>query len=260
MPKNPGLPDSKREKVRLQKYLASCGVASRRAAEEMIRDRRVRVNGKIVTEMGHTVSAFGQDNITVDGKSVAPEELGIILLNKPKNMVSTLSDPEGRPTIGAYLTKKYNSYFPVGRLDWESEGLVILTNDGYLADILLHPRYQVPREYEIEVSGFVHDKAVSRLKEGIKLEDGIAKASSVRCMKRNDSSSVLVLVVTEGRNRLVRRMMDTLGFPVKKLLRISHGPFRLGRVKSGQIQKLTEKEYLSLRNKVMKSVAPKEEV
>ena len=240
-----------REKVRLQKYLASCGVASRRAAEELIRNRRVSVNGKVITEMGFTVNASGADKITVDGRPIKPEELGILLLNKPKNMVSTLSDPEGRPTIGAYLTKKYNSYFPVGRLDWESEGLVILTNDGYLADILLHPRYQIPREYEIEVAGFVHDKALSRLKEGINLEDGIAKAIKVRVLKRNDDFSVLVIVVTEGRNRLVRRMMDKLGFPVKKLLRISHGPFRLGKIRSGQVQKLTEKEYLSLKSKVM---------
>lgn len=250
---------SPRAKVRLQKYLASCGVASRRAAEELIRKRLVMVNGELVTEMGCLVSALGNDKVTVDGKPIKPEELGILLLNKPKNMVSTLSDPEGRPSIGAYLTKKYSSYFPVGRLDWESEGLVILTNDGYLADILLHPRYQIPREYQIEVSGFVHDKAIKRLKDGVKLEDGIAKAIGVRLIERNQDFSILVLIVTEGRNRLVRRMMDYLGFPVAKLLRISHGPFRLGKIKTGQVQRLTEKEYLSLRRKTMANISELED-
>lgn len=243
-----------RAKVRLQKYLASCGVASRRASEDLIRDRRVTVNGKLVTEMGCTVSPSGADKVAVDGRLIKPEELGILLLNKPKNMISTLSDPEGRPTVGAYLTKKYSSYFPVGRLDWESEGLVILTNDGYLADILLHPRYQVPREYRIEVAGFVHDKALTKLKEGVKLEDGIAKATQVRLIEREEDISVLVLVVTEGRNRLIRRMMDNLGFPVRKLTRLSHGPFRLGKMRTGQVQRLTESEYLSLRRKVLAGV------
>jgi len=209
--------------------------------------------------MGITVNAKGHDKVEVEGRLIKPEELGVLLLHKPKNIVSTLSDPEGRPCIGDYLTKRYRSYFPVGRLDWESTGLVILTNDGYLADVLLHPRYEVPRDYEIEVEGFISDREISRLKEGVKLEDGIAKANTVRLLHRAEDFSVLVLMVTEGRNRLVRRMMDKLGHPVTFLQRLSHGPFKLGKIKTGQVQRLTEAEYFSLRKKVMDRVEASED-
>jgi 23S rRNA pseudouridine2605 synthase len=239
-----------RTKVRLQKFLASCGVASRRGAEQMIVDRRVSVNGEIVTELGFQVRINGQDKVSLDGRVVTPQELGILLLNKPKFVISTLADPEGRPCLAHYLTKKYSSYFPVGRLDWESEGLVILTNDGDLADSLLHPRYQLYREYEVEVEGYLHDKAVSRLKTGVQLDDGIAKAIKLRLHSRDQTGSALSLVVGEGRNRLVRRMLDAVDCPVTKLTRVSHGPFKLGRIKPGEVQKLSLKEYIFMKRAV----------
>ncbi len=246
--------DGPRVKVRLQKYLASCGVASRRAAEELIKEKRVQVNGQVISELGFQVNANGKDRIQVDGREVKPQELGILLLNKPKYVISTLNDPQGRPSVAQYLTKKYSSYFPVGRLDWESEGLVILTNDGDLADLLLHPRYQIYREYELEVEGFLHDKAISRLKSGVQLEDGIARALKVRLHDRNQDYSTLSIIVTEGRNRLVRRMLDAVDCPVAKLTRVAHGPFKLGKLKPGEVQRMTLKEYLTMKKNVQQIV------
>lgn len=164
-------------------------------------------------------------------------------------MVSTLDDPQGRRCIADYLTKHYTSYFPVGRLDWESTGLIILTNDGELADTLMHPRYEVPRVYHARVEGKISNRVIENLSRGVKLTDGKAKAEA-SILSADDKSSWVEVTVLEGRNRLVRRLFDAVGHPVMKLNRVSHGPVRLGKLKPGDIRRLTTEEYRTLKSRI----------
>ncbi len=235
--------------MRLQKYLSECGVASRRAAELLIQEGKVKVNGDVVTQLGTRINP-DRDKIQVREKIVKPAHKGIILLSKPKEVVSTMSDPRGRKCLADFLTRPYRSYFPVGRLDWESTGLVVLTNDGELAEKLLHPRYGFERRYKVRVSGRVQDKELRRIERGINLKDGTARAD-VHFVKSEGDSTWLELSLAEGRNRIVRRMMEHIHHPVLKLQRISHGPFKLGKLKPGQLRRLTEEEYRSARKKVL---------
>lgn len=235
--------------IRLQKFLAECGVASRRKAEELIVAKKVKVNGRIVAELGTKIDP-AVDRVQVKERYVSLVERGVLLLNKPRGVVSTLSDPEGRPTIGDFLTKHFRSYFPVGRLDWESTGLVVLTNDGEMAERLLHPRYGFERIYHVKVSGVVEEKTLRRLERGIGLEDGPVAARAT-ILETLDDATWLEVMVTVGRNRVVRRMMEAVHHPVQKLQRVSHGPFRLGKLKPGEVRRLTEREYAVARAKVL---------
>lgn len=235
--------------VRLQKFIAECGVCSRRAAEVLITAGKVRVNGKVITELGTKVDP-DHDQVYVRNKIVRPAPKGIVLFHKPKHVVSTLEDPQGRPSIKDYLTKHYKSYFPVGRLDFESTGLVILTNDGELADRLLHPRYGLERIYEARVAGTVAPRTLAKLSRGILLEDGMARAEA-EIINTSDDSTWLKIRVHEGRNRLIRRIMEKVHHPVSKLKRVSHGPFNLHKLKPGEMRKLTEREYAYFQRKVM---------
>ena len=235
--------------VRLQKFLSECGVCSRRAAEELMLAGKVRVNGQVIKELGTKVEP-GRDRVQVRNKFVNVAPKGVALFNKPKGVVSTLSDPEGRPSVADYLTKHYQSYYPVGRLDWESTGLMILTNDGDLADRLLHPRYGHTRTYHVRVEGKVSDLTLRKIERGVTLEDGVARATPVVLEGGEEDSTWLQLTVTEGRNRLIRRIMLRVGHPVMKLKRITHGPFKLAGIRPGGIKKLTEREYKFFRAKV----------
>lgn len=234
--------------VRLQKYLAECGIASRRRAEVLIARGQVAVNGVVVTEPGCKITP-GVDRVDVKGRRAREQEKGVILLNKPRHVVCTKDDPQGRPTVMEYLTSRYQSYFPVGRLDFDSEGLVILTNDGELADALLHPRYGVERRYEVEVRGSVSGRDCTRIERGIRLDDGIV-AAKVQVHGTYDGVTSLELVLTSGRNRVIRRMMEKLGFRVETLRRTAHGPFRLGNMAPGAIQRLSERQYRTVRDKL----------
>lgn len=236
-------------RIRLQKYLAQCGVAARRAAELLISEGRVRVNGDLVTVQGSTVMP-GVDRVSVDGKEVREEHRGVMLLHKPTGVVSTKKDPHGRPSLERYLTAHYRSYFPVGRLDYESSGLVILTNDGELADRLLHPRYGAERRYEVEVEGAVTQATLRSLQRGVELDDGPVRPK-VSLLEGLEGRTKLLVSITEGRNRIVRRLMDAVGHPVISLLRVMHGPMRLGRLRPGQVRRLTEREYHTLRRQVL---------
>ena len=238
------------ESERLQKYIASCGVASRRAAEELILNGKVKVNDQIVTKLGTKVVP-GRDKVQVRNRIISTPERGILLLHKPRGVVSTLDDPQGRPTVASYLTKHYLSYYPVGRLDYDSSGLVILTNDGELAERLMHPRYGIRRVYEARVAGVVGDKTIQRLRQGINLEDGRAVINA-EIIKTDADATWLTVTIAEGRNRLVRRVMERVFHPVQKLRRVAHGPLKLGRLQSGQIKKLTEKEYRQIKSLVMR--------
>lgn len=235
--------------VRLQRYLAECGVASRRGAEEVIFSGKVRVNERVVTEPSYKIEV-GRDRVRVGKRSVIPPPKGILLFHKPRGVVSTLEDPESRPCVGDYITKHFRSYFPVGRLDYDSSGLMVLTNDGELAERLMHPRFGLERVYEARVEGYVQPVTLAKAARGVTLDDGRASAT-ITIDEPGAKSTWIRVRVAEGRNRLVRRLMQRLGHPVEKLRRLSHGPFVLGKLQPGDMRRLSEKEYESARNRVM---------
>jgi len=221
------------EKMRLQKYLAKCGIASRRHAEQMIREGRVRVNGKTVTEMGVTVSAH--DLVEFDGKPVIPEEKPVyIMLNKPRGYVTTVSDPQGRKTVMDLIEGVPERVYPVGRLDYDTTGLLILTNDGDFTYQSTHPGHEVEKTYIAEVEGIPSEDALKELREGILLDGRTTSPAKVELVERKKRSAVLRITIHEGRNRQVKRMCEAVGHPVKKLKRIAIGNLTLGDLKPGQ--------------------------
>lgn len=234
---------------RLQRFLSECGVASRRSAEELITAGKVSINGVIVTELGTRVDPE-HAVVRVSNRIVKAAPKGVLLLHKPTGVVSTLSDPEGRRSIADYLTKHYRSYFPVGRLDWDSSGLVILTNDGDLANHLLHPRYRIERVYHARVEGIPAQKTLKLLEKGVRLPDGQA-ACHCEILETADNYSWVEVTLSEGRNRIVRRLLEFVGHPVEKLKRVAHGPCKLNTLRPGDVRRLTEKEYLRLKRGVM---------
>jgi 23S rRNA pseudouridine2605 synthase len=237
--------------VRLQKFLAECGIGSRRKMEQFITEGRVRINGQVVTELGRKVDPE-VDRVEVNRRPVHVAPKGIMLLNKPRGVVSTLSDPEGRRSVADFLTKHYSSYFPVGRLDWDSTGLMVLTNDGEVAERLMHPRYGFERVYHARLEGSVSLEVLQKLEQGVKLSDGLVKAKG-SLLKNDDNSTWVEVRIHEGRNRVVRRLFEKLGHPVVKLKRIVYGPFKLGRLQVGQVRVLTRKEYEEARQKVLRA-------
>lgn len=234
------------EGVRLQKVLAAAGIASRRGAEQLIDEGRVEVNGKVVTEQGRRVDP-ASDHIRVDGARIPPERRHVyMVLNKPRGVVSTMDDPEGRPTLADYLPRMKVRLFHVGRLDTETEGLIVLTNDGDFAHRLAHPSYKVTKTYLADVVGLLDNKTLRRLEKGVSLEDGPVRPDKVKLVSRTETRSLVQLSLHEGRNRIVRRMMDTVGHPVDRLSRIAIGPIRLGQLRPGETRELTREELGSL--------------
>lgn len=246
MKRRPNRPGPAAEPVRLQKFLSQAGVASRRAAETLILEGRVRVNGTVVTELGTKVHPE-KDRVEVDGKRVRPAKSVWIALNKPVDYVSTRSDPQGRATIYDLVPAEFKGLFYVGRLDVDSEGLLLLTNEGDLANRLLHPRYGIDRVYEATVAGRVSERAISRLLEGVELEDGIARAAAVeRITTREPGGDRLRITMREGRKREVRRLLAAVGHPVRRLVRVSYGPIRLGDLRPGRWRRLSPREVAAL--------------
>lgn len=230
------------EGIRLQKVLAAAGIASRRASEILIDEGRVEVNGRVVVEQGQRVDPQ-RDVIRVDGARIPPPRHHLyVVLNKPRGVVSTMEDPEGRPTLADYLPRTRERLFHVGRLDTDTEGLIILTNDGDFAHRLAHPSYEVPKTYLAEVAGRVDNKTVRRLEKGLRLDDGPVKPDRVALKTRTDTRSLLAITLHEGRNRIVRRMMDAVGHPVDRLARVAIGPVRLGSLPVGTTRDLTREE------------------
>jgi 23S rRNA pseudouridine2605 synthase len=241
MPRKPR-PASDNEPIRLQVYLARSGVASRRASEELIRRGKVTVNGRVVTELGTKVDP-ARDKVTVSGRPVRPERPVWIALNKPLGYVTTRHDPQGRPTVYDLIPKKLHHLFHVGRLDLNSEGLLLLTNEGQLANRLMHPRYGVTKEYLADIAGTPSRQALARLVNGVQLDDGVAEAVEAELLYQGGpSGSRLRLVLQEGRYREVRRMLETIGHPVRGLLRIRFGPVQLQGVKKGEWRYLSTAE------------------
>ena len=229
--------------MRLAKYLAHAGVASRRAAERLIADGRVQVGGERVTDPARDVG--DRDDVRVDGRPLAQEQREYFLLHKPVGVLSTASDPQGRPTVTELVDSDARLY-PVGRLDVDSSGLILITNDGELANRLMHPRYEVPRTYRAQVAGSPSKRALQALREGVELEDGRSSPARVRVVG-GGRESVVEVTIHEGRNRIVRRMFEAVGYPVRSLERVSFGPLELGRLRSGTARRLRPHELAEVR-------------
>jgi 23S rRNA pseudouridine2605 synthase len=237
--------------IRLQKILSMAGIASRRAAEELMRQGRVSVNGRAATEPGTKADPFA-DEIRVDGRRVrGPERHRYLLMHKPKGYVTTRSDPARRPTVMDLLHGVRESLYPVGRLDFESSGLLLLTNDGELAARLTHPRHEVEREYHAWVLGVPDARDMERLRRGVTIEGRRTAPASVDVKDggrgRRAGQTLLSLVVREGRNRQVRRMCETIGHPVVELERVRIGPLSDSKLKPGHVRELTDDEVRRLR-------------
>ncbi|MDX2563676.1 pseudouridine synthase [Streptomyces sp. TX20-6-3] len=234
-------PGAEQEGERLQKVLARAGMGSRRACEELIEQARVEVNGEIVLEQGKRVDPE-KDEIKVDGLTVATQSYLFFALNKPAGVVSTMEDPDGRQCLGDYVTNRETRLFHVGRLDTETEGIILLTNHGELAHRLTHPKYGVKKTYLAAITGPLPREVGKRLKDGIQLEDGYAKADHFRVVEQTGKNYLVEVTLHEGRKHIVRRMLAEAGFPVEKLVRTAFGPIGLGDQKSGWLRRLTNTE------------------
>jgi len=234
---------------RLQRALARAGFGSRRACEELIERGSVRVNGSLAT-LGDKVDPT-RDVVTLDGATVNLDpEVRYLKLNKPSGVVTTMHDERGRPDLRSLLPGEGPRIFPVGRLDRETEGLLLLTNDGELANRLMHPSFEIEKEYLAEVAGSPTPSQLRRVRSGVQLDDGPARARSARVVDARGDRAQLEIVMTEGRNREVRRLLAAVGLPVARLVRVRVGPVRLGRLKPGQARSLTAPELLELQREV----------
>lgn len=227
------------ETMRLQKYIARCGVASRRAAEMLIREGRVAVDGQVVTDMGHLVT--GKEQISVDNKGIVPEENKVyLLLHKPEGYVCTVRDPQGRPTVLSLVSGLSERVYPVGRLDWDSSGLLLLTNDGDFAYRLTHPRHEISKCYLALVDGVPSGHELNALRRGVMIDGRPTAPAKVWCTPLNPEVSEMEIVIHEGRNRQVRRMCEAVGHPVRALKRIAVGNLVLGDLPEGVWRHMTE--------------------
>lgn len=232
---------------RLQKVIAASGLTSRRKAEELIAAGRVQVNGVTVTQLGTQVS--NKDVITVDGKPLSSPQLEYYLVNKPRKYVCTVNDEHGRKQVTDLVTTSARIY-PVGRLDYDSSGLIVLTNDGEFANMLMHPRYHLPKMYRVTVRGVVGRGDVRALSEGVKLDDGIKTLpAQVKVLNTDYDSGKTTLDITiyEGRNRQIRRMMEACGYEVSKLHRYQYGPVRDDQLPTGSYRRLRPHEIKMLK-------------
>jgi 23S rRNA pseudouridine2605 synthase len=234
--------------LRLNKILARAGLTSRRGADQAVLEGRVAVNGVVTREPG-TLADPGADRVTLDGRPVpAPEATEYLLLHKPAGVVTTARDPQGRPVVMDLLPPTVRArVYPVGRLDADAEGLLLLTNDGALAHRLLHPRYALPRLYEAEVAGRVTEADLPRWRRGARLDDGPAMPLAVELVHGGSAVSLLRLAFTEGRKHEVKRYCHALGHRVRRLRRLAFGPLRLGTLAVGACRRLTPRELAALR-------------
>ncbi len=228
--------------VRLQKYIAQCGIASRRKAEEFIAAGRIAIDGVVVREMGIRIVP-GENAVTFDDKPVlAEEKLVYYLLNKPKGYVTTLSDPQGRPTVTSLIKKSNVRLFPVGRLDLDTEGALLLTNDGVLAQKIQHPSHGIEKTYEALVRGCPQKARISQLEKGIFLEDKQTAPATVSVISRVGANCLMRIIIHEGRKRQVKKMFAFIGNPVLQLKRTAYGKLNLGRIPLGKYRQLNPSE------------------
>jgi 23S rRNA pseudouridine2605 synthase len=238
------------EGVRLQKLLASAGVASRRECEELIANGHVEVNGEVVTRLGTKVDPTTAV-IRVNGERVpVRQDRAYLALHKPKGVVTSMSDDRGRPDLRPFVDQRDERLFHVGRLDTDTSGLLLLTNDGEFAQRIAHPSYEVPKTYVALVRGSIGGKAVDQLINGVELDDGMAHADAVAILDRFEDKSSVELTLHQGRNRVVRRMFDAVGHPVEQLARTAIGPVVLGAMKPGDLRELSRAELGALLERV----------
>jgi len=233
--------DDRCEKIRLQKYMAHCGVASRRHSEELIRSGKVKVNGKVITEMGFLVS--DQDIVEVEGKIIKKEDKKIyIMLNKPAGYITSAVDPRGRKTVLDLIKGVSERIYPVGRLDYDTTGLLLLTNDGDFAYRATHPGKEITKTYLAEVLGTPSNKALDALRNGVEIDGRLTSPAQVEIVEMKDNSTVLKIVIHEGRNRQVKKMCEAVGHRVIKLARIKFGNLTLGNLRPGEWRYLSQAE------------------
>ena len=241
---------SNKKAERLNKIIAMAGIASRRRADELMSQGLVTVNGHKQTELG-AKAVWAIDAIEVDGHPIpGPPKRAYVMLNKPFGHVSTLRDPEGRPIIRDLIKDIKERIYPVGRLDFDSQGLLILTNDGELSFRLMHPKFRIPRTYKVIVDGSLSDASVQQLKRGILLDDGLTSPAQVKIIDRQQGKNVVRITIFEGRSREVRRMFDTVGHKTLKLIRTGYGTLTLGSLRVGKYRHLKSVEVKTLRSSV----------
>lgn len=231
---------------RLQKIIARAGISSRRAAEELVSSGRVRVNGVVVTELGTKADPYN-DKIEVDGRRLVAEDLVYVVLHKPRNVVATMSDPEGRPSVAEYLKHVGGRVYPVGRLDFGTSGVLLATNDGEFANGLLHPRKDVPKTYIIKALGVMSDADLDVWRKGAMLEDGKTLPTEVRFLRHEGDKTWFEMTLREGRNQQIRRMGDATGFRVGRLARLSFAGITSDELRPGEWRHLTKDELIALR-------------
>lgn len=233
--------------MRLNKYIAQAGVASRRKADELIANGNVKINGQTVREMG--VDVKEEDQVEVNGRSVkAAKKFVTIMLNKPKGFITSMADEKGRPMVTDLLSDIEERLFPVGRLDFNTSGLLLMTNDGDLAQRLMHPQHKVYKTYRARVSGHLSNEKVAKLAKGIDIGGFVTSPARVSVIKQGDRSAIVEIQIFEGRNRQVRKMFAAVGNKVMELERVAIGELRMGHLKEGHYRKLTPKEVEYLKN------------
>ena len=230
---------------RLQKVMAHAGVASRRKSEEIIAEGRVKVNGVVVTEMGTKVDP-AQDTIEVDGEEIEKETKTYLKLHKPRGYVTTVNDPQGRQTVMDLIHGIDKRIYPVGRLDLDSSGLLLLTNDGDLTHKITHPSHELDKEYMVVVNGELSQEEINRFKNGIQLEEGKTSPAKIEMVNQDPKNTTYQVIIHEGMNRQIRRMFDRLGYEVVSLIRVRIGNISLGSLKPGEHRKLSSKELQDL--------------
>jgi 23S rRNA pseudouridine2605 synthase len=244
------LPEKQPRTQRINQILSLAGITSRRKADEFLKAGRVTVNGRVVREPG-SQAVWGTDSIRVDGHEIpGPSERVYLVLNKPFGYVCTLRDPEGRPVITELLKGLKQRVYPVGRLDFDSLGLLLLTNDGEWAYRLSHPRFHVSRTYKITIEGAISQEALSMLRQGVHLEDGFSGPSKVTLLRRDGGRSVIRMTIASGKKRIVRRMVEAVGHRVIQLLRIGYGVLELGNLKVGKFRYLKPDEVEAMKRLV----------
>jgi 23S rRNA pseudouridine2605 synthase len=231
---------------RLQKIIAQAGISSRRAAEQLITGGHVRVNGKVVTELGTQADSYN-DKVEVDGKRLVAEKLVYAVLHKPKNVVSTMSDPEGRPTVAELLRPLGARLYPVGRLDFATSGVLLATNDGDFSQGLLHPKKEVPKTYVVKAQGLMEEPDLDIWRKGVDLEDGKTLPARVRFLRHEDKKTWFEITIKEGRNQQIRRMGEATGFFVMRLARLSFAGINHEGLRPGQARSLTGTELKALK-------------
>lgn len=228
-------------KMRLQKYMAKCGVASRRKSEKIIAAGRVKVNNQVVKQMGVKVDPR-HDKVIVDNKRISLENKVYLVFNKPPGVVSTVSDPKGRKTVMDFVPYVQQRVFPVGRLDYHSEGLLLMTNDGDLTNKLLHPRHKVDKVYKVKIKGRISLDDLKKIREGVVIDDGSKGKSDVEVADILPKNTWLKMTIQEGRNRIIRRILEALNYEIIQLMRIEFGSLKLKGLDKGKYRKLNHHE------------------